>query len=77
MTVKETHPNPIDPSLARHLRERELAKRWTISERTLQRMRATGQGPRYVMIGGSVRYRLSDVLDYEQRRSTLWSAADA
>lgn len=49
------------------LRERDLAKRWQVSRRTLQRWRAEGSGPRFIHIGGGVRYRFSDVADYEQR----------
>lgn len=47
--------------------ERTLASRWGKSIRTLQRWRMAGQGPAYLRIGNSVRYRLSDVLDYEAR----------
>jgi predicted site-specific integrase-resolvase len=49
------------------LRERELAERWKLSTRTLQRWRAEGFGPAYILIGGTVRYRISDVLDYENQ----------
>lgn len=47
------------------LTERELAKRWNISTRTLQRWRANGVGPRAVRIGDSIRYRPCDVLSFE------------
>ena len=50
-----------------HLRERELAQRWTMSQRTLQRWRKEGFGPAYILIGGTIRYRMADVLDYEHR----------
>ena len=55
------------------LREFELAARWSISARTLERWRWTGEGPAFLKIGGRVVYRLEDVLAYEQarqRRST-------
>ncbi|PWE30588.1 hypothetical protein DDZ14_14975 [Maritimibacter sp. 55A14] len=48
------------------LRERELASRWRISQRTLQRWRTEGSGPAHVLIGGSVRYRMADVLAFEE-----------
>jgi hypothetical protein len=48
-----------------HLHQCELAKRWRISARTLERWRWLGQGPRYLKIGGRVVYRLEDVEDYE------------
>lgn len=55
-------------SAASHfLRERELAARWKTSRRTLQRWRAEDFGPAYVLIGGAIRYRFSDVLDFERR----------
>lgn len=47
------------------LRERELAERWRLSRRTLQRWRAEGYGPRYHLIGGAIRYRLDQVLAFE------------
>ncbi|MEX2519631.1 MAG: helix-turn-helix domain-containing protein [Paracoccaceae bacterium] len=47
------------------LREHELARRWRKSTRSLQRWRVDGTGPAFVRIGGSIRYRLDDVLAYE------------
>ena len=55
------------------LNQTELAARWTISARTLERWRWTGDGPAFLKIGGRVVYRLEDVLAYaqaRQRRST-------
>lgn len=60
-----TSPGPEDPWLL--IRERELAERWKKSLRTLQRWRAEGAGPAYILIGGSVRYRMADVVAFEQR----------
>ncbi|MEJ8570763.1 helix-turn-helix domain-containing protein [Microbaculum marinum] len=56
---------PDDPWLL--IRERELAERWKTSRRTLQRWRAGGSGPAYILIGGAVRYRMADVLTFEER----------
>ena len=50
------------------LNQTELAARWTISARTLERWRWTGDGPAFLKIGGRVVYRLEDVLAYEQAR---------
>jgi len=49
----------------------QLAARWggAVSVRTLANWRSVGKGPRYVKIGGRVRYRLSDVEAYEKARS--------
>lgn len=54
----------------RHLNQIELARRWRISERTLERWRWLKQGPAYLKIGGRVAYRLEDIEAYEgaQRR---------
>lgn len=49
------------------LTERNLSDRWQVSCRTLQRWRAEGVGPAWLWIGGSVRYRFSDVLAFEDR----------
>lgn len=47
------------------LDERELAARWRKSPRTLQRWRGSGTGPPWLRIGGSIFYRVSDVLAFE------------
>ena len=48
------------------INQMELAARWRISHRTLERWRWTGEGPRFVKLGGRVVYRLSDIEEYEQ-----------
>lgn len=48
-----------------HLNQIELARRWRISPRTLERWRWLSQGPRYLKIGGRVVYRLEDVEAFE------------
>ncbi len=40
---------------------RELAKILSVSERTLYRLKSTGELPRPVVLGGSVRWRLSEI----------------
>jgi predicted DNA-binding transcriptional regulator AlpA len=62
----------LSHSYPRHLRQAELAQRWGISPRTLERWRWLNQGPQYLKIGDRVAYRLEDVLAYEtaRRRST-------
>ncbi|MCB2136631.1 MAG: DNA-binding protein [Rhodobacteraceae bacterium] len=44
-----------------------LATRWQKSIRTLQRWRAEGYGPAWIHIGGSIFFRMSDVLAFEER----------
>ena len=59
----------------KHLNQVELAARWTISHRTLERWRWTGEGPRFVKIGGRVVYRLEDVEAYEAAQLRLSTAS--
>jgi len=49
----------------RHLTQEELAKRWRISPRTLERWRWLRLGPQYLKIGGRVVYSLEDVESFE------------
>jgi hypothetical protein len=51
-----------------HLNEVQLAKRWSMSERTLQRWRWSKTGPAYLKLGGRVLYRLADIEIWEQAR---------
>lgn len=51
-----------------HLTEPELAHRWRISLRTLQRWRAQGLGPAHLVIGRRILYRRAEVEHYERRR---------
>lgn len=51
------------------LTQSHLAKRWGISPHTLERWRWQGEGPRFVKIGGRVRYRIADVEAYEASNS--------
>ena len=45
----------------------DLAARWRISPRTLERWRWIGDGPRFMKLGGRVIYRVEDVLAFEQQ----------
>jgi hypothetical protein len=51
-----------------YLNQRELADRWRISPRTLERWRWRRTGPHFHKLGGKVAYALSDVESYERRR---------
>jgi hypothetical protein len=48
-----------------HFNQVLLARRWSMSPRTLERWRWLGQGPQYLKIGGRVVYRLADIEAYE------------
>ena len=50
------------------LSQLDLARRWAISPRTLERWRWTGEGPRYIKLVGRVVYRLEDVETFENAR---------
>jgi hypothetical protein len=52
---------------AQHLDQAQLAKRWRMSPRSLERWRWRWRriGPRYVKIGNHVRYRLQDIEAFE------------
>jgi hypothetical protein len=52
----------------KHLDQHDLARRWRISCRTLERWRWLNQGPPYLKIGGRVVYQLSDIETFERRR---------
>jgi hypothetical protein len=56
------------PMAIRHLHQVELADRWRISPRTLERWRWEGKGPRYLKLGGRVVYRLEDVEAFETEK---------
>ncbi len=55
-----------EPSQARlRLTQRDLAERWHLSPRTLERWRWLKRGPAYLKVGNRVVYRLEDVEAYE------------
>ncbi len=53
------------PAPVQHLNQIALARRWGMSQRTLERWRWLKQGPRYIKLGGHVAYRLEDIEAYE------------
>jgi hypothetical protein len=62
----------------RYLTQVELAVRWRISPRTLERWRWAGEGPRFLKVSGKVLYRIEDIEAFEAahvRSSTDESAA--
>jgi transcriptional regulator GlxA family with amidase domain len=50
------------------LTQAELAKRWRMSPRTLERWRWLNTGVSWVKIGHLARYRLTDVEQYEREQ---------
>ena len=59
----------------KHLNQHDLARRWRISPRTLERWRWLKQGPTYLKVGGHVIYRMEDVESYEAEQRRTGSAA--
>ena len=49
-----------------HLNQVQLARRWQLSPRTLERWRWLGQGPAFLKLGGRIVYRLDDVETFER-----------
>jgi hypothetical protein len=49
----------------RHLNQVDLARRWNLSPRTLERWRWLRQGPPFLKLGGRICYRVDDVEAFE------------
>ena len=66
-TPQSPHPaiNSLAPGDRRVLSENELAQRWGVSPKTLQRWRSEGRGPRYLKLSKRVSYPLEAVIDFE------------
>ena len=43
------------------LTQREVAEALRLSERTIERMRISGTGPKFIRLGHSIRYRQQDL----------------
>ena len=48
------------------LTEEQLSERWQCHRQTLARWRSTGFGPKFVKISNQVRYKLSDIEEFEE-----------
>lgn len=57
----------------KHLSQQQVADRWSVSPRTLEKWRWDKIGPRYLKIGNRVVYRIADIEEYEKSclRETL------
>ena len=64
MTDRAPAASGVDLVVTSHLMQAELAQRWRISPRTLERWRCAGTGPAWLQLNGRVLYRLEDVLAY-------------
>jgi predicted DNA-binding transcriptional regulator AlpA len=54
--------------------ERELEQITGINRRTLQKHRLFGKGPRFYRLGGAVRYKLSEVMEWIEANAVGGSA---
>lgn len=54
------HPSLFTP--------RQLAARWGMSEKTLERWRTLGTGPMYLKLGSRVMYPLASIAQHEHGR---------
>lgn len=61
----------------KHLNQLELARRWAMSPRSMERWRWTGVGPRFLKLGGRIVYRAADIEAYEAERLHESTAATA
>jgi excisionase family DNA binding protein len=50
------------------LTQREAATLLKLSVRTIERLRVSGVGPRFLRLGRSIRYRLTDIESYISSR---------
>ena len=56
------------------LSPRELASRWGLSEKTLERWRMLGTGPVFLKLGGRVLYQVKEVEAHEKQRARRCTA---
>lgn len=59
-----------------YLTEKDLAKRWNLSTKTLQRWRIRHKGPTYLKLGGGVRYKPDNIREFEEERGRLKKSID-
>jgi hypothetical protein len=59
------------------INEVDLAERWNLSPKTLQRRRSEGRGPRFMKMSKRVVYPMDEVLDFESQalRASTWERA--
>lgn len=53
----------------RHLSPEQLAQRLNLPLQTIYGWNKTGRGPRFLRVGRHVRYRLADVIRWEETRT--------
>ena len=58
------------------LSPRQLAARWGLSEKTLERWRMLGTGPAFLKLGSRVLYSLAEIEAHERQRTRRCAAGD-
>jgi predicted DNA-binding transcriptional regulator AlpA len=58
------------------LSPRQLAARWGLSEKTLERWRMLGTGPAFLKLGSRVLYSSAEVEAHERERTRRCTAGD-
>jgi hypothetical protein len=58
------------------LSPRQLAARWGLSEKTLERWRMLGTGPTFLKLGSRVLYRIEEIDAHELRRTRKCTAGN-
>jgi hypothetical protein len=71
LTIEATAPTMDDL----YMTPREVADRWRIDEGTLANWRTAGEGVPWVKVGGSVRYKVADVIAFETENTRGYSRA--
>lgn len=75
MSKHHSSAGRCDGTAVRHLNQRQLAARWGVSVRTLERWRSHRQGPPFLKLGGHVTYRVEDIENFEIAQRQEMSAA--
>jgi len=68
------HMKPLPPTEL--LSPRQLAARWGLSEKTLERWRMLGTGPAFLKLGSRVLYSLAEIEAHERERTRRCTAGD-
>ncbi|MFE2994206.1 helix-turn-helix transcriptional regulator [Nocardia sp. NPDC059246] len=61
------------PNNAVWLTRAEVSARTNYAEKTLRNWASKGQGPRFSKFGGRVRYRLADVVAWENQQDSVFA----
>lgn len=66
MPIQGITPELAAEATAVHMSARDLGSRLQVPEQTLAIWRMKGYGPRHFKVGRHVRYRLADIIEWEE-----------